>query len=76
MSRDKVLIVPGWSGSGSAHWQTIWEQNHPEYIRVNQQDWRSVQRPDWVQTLDRAVDSVSGNVALVAHSQGCLAVAW
>jgi predicted alpha/beta hydrolase family esterase len=73
---DKVLIVPGWCGSGPTHWQTIWEQNHPDYIRVNQKDWRSVHRPDWVETLDRAVDSISGNVVLVAHSLGCLAVAW
>ena len=76
MSRNKVLIVPGWCGSGPAHWQTIWEQNHPEYIRVSQKDWRSVHRPDWVETLDRAVASVSGNVILVAHSLGCLAVTW
>jgi len=76
MSRNKVLIVPGWYGSGPAHWQTIWEQNHPDYIRVDQKDWRSVHRPDWVETLDRAVGSISGNVVLVAHSLGCLAVAW
>ena len=76
MSRNKVLIVPGWYGSGPAHWQTIWEQNHPEYLRVAQNDWRSVHRPDWVQALDRAVRSASGDVILVAHSLGCLAVAW
>src|SRR5208283_378907 len=76
MSRNNVLIVPGWSGSGPAHWQTIWEQNHPEYLRVAQSDWRSVHRPDWVQALDRSIRSVSGNVTLVAHSLGCLTVAW
>jgi predicted alpha/beta hydrolase family esterase len=76
MSPDKVLIVPGWCGSGPTHWQTIWEQNHPDYVRVNQKDWRSVHRADWVETLDRAVGSISGNVVLVAHSLGCLAVAW
>jgi len=76
MSRSKVLMVPGWHGSGPAHWQTIWEQNHPEYVRVTQKDWRSVHRPDWVQALDRAVLSISGDVVLAAHSLGCLAVAW
>ena len=29
-----ILIVPGWSGSGPSHWQTIWEREHPEYRRV------------------------------------------
>jgi hypothetical protein len=69
-------MVPGWNGSGPTHWQTIWEWNHPEYVRVSQNDWRTVHRPDWVQALDRAILSLSGNVVLVAHSLGCLAVAW
>lgn len=30
MSHVEVVIVPGWNGSGPAHWQTIWEQNHPD----------------------------------------------
>ena len=76
MSRKKVLMVPGWYGSGPGHWQTVWEENHPEYVRVTHNDWRSVHRPDWVQALDRTVLSVSGDVVIVAHSLGCLAVAW
>jgi predicted alpha/beta hydrolase family esterase len=76
MSRNHVLIVPGWYGSGPAHWQTIWERNHPEYVRVTQNDWRTVHRSDWVQALDRAISSLPGNVLLVAHSLGCLVVAW
>ena len=36
MSRSNIVIVPGWNGSGPAHWQTIWERDHPEYVRVTQ----------------------------------------
>jgi predicted alpha/beta hydrolase family esterase len=54
----------------------MWEQDHPEYVRVAQRDWRSVHRPDWVLALDQTVLSLSGDVVLVAHSLGCLAVAW
>jgi predicted alpha/beta hydrolase family esterase len=71
-----VVIVPGWHGSGPAHWQTIWEQNHPEYVRVAHRDWCSTHCPDWVMAVDRAVISSPGDVVLVAHSLGCLAVVW
>ena len=71
-----VLTVPGWSGSGPSHWQTIWEREHPEYRRVEQRNWHNVYRPEWVAGLEQAVLSVSGDVVLVAHSLGCLAVAW
>jgi predicted alpha/beta hydrolase family esterase len=69
-----ILIVPGWSGSGPSHWQTIWEREHPEYRRVEQRNWQNVYRPEWVAGLERAVLSVSGDVVLVAHSfASCLA---
>src|ERR1019366_167567 len=71
-----ILIVPGWSGSGPSHWQTIWEREHPEYRRVEQRNWHNVYRPEWGAGLEQAVLSVSGDVVLVAHSLGCLAVAW
>ena len=76
MADNTVLIVPGWTGSGAAHWQTVWEREHPEYRRVIQRDWHNVHRPDWVAGLEHAIRSVSGEAVLVAHSLGCLAVAW
>lgn len=71
-----VLIVPGWAGSGPLHWQTVWERQHPDYHRVALEDWRSVERADWVAAVERSFRSFSGEVVLVAHSLGCLAVAW
>jgi predicted alpha/beta hydrolase family esterase len=76
VSHNNVVIVPGWHGSGPTHWQTIWQQNHPEYVRVCQKDWQSTHRADWVLAVNRTVLSLSGNVVLVAHSLGCLAVVW
>jgi len=76
MPRNHVVIAPGWHGSGPAHWQTIWEQNHPEYFRVSQRDWRSTHRSDWVEALDQTVLWLAGDIVLVAHSLGCLAVVW
>jgi predicted alpha/beta hydrolase family esterase len=63
-------------GSGPKHWQTYWEQKHLDYRRLALADWRNVHREDWVRALDASLRSLSGDVVLVAHSLGCLAVAW
>jgi predicted alpha/beta hydrolase family esterase len=70
-----VLIVPGYSGSGPEHWQSLWEQAHPEYRRVMQRDWEHPERDEWVSALDAAVAQAGHPVVLVAHSLGCLVVA-
>lgn len=70
-----VLIVPGYTNSGPAHWQTLWQREHPEYVRVEQRDWDYPQRAEWVATLDTAIARAAGQVVLVAHSLGCMTVA-
>ncbi|MBI5876739.1 MAG: serine hydrolase family protein [Chloroflexi bacterium] len=70
-----VLILPGWDNSGPEHWQSLWEAAHPEYRRVQQRDWTTPQRADWVETLGRAVSAHNDDVVLVAHSLGCILTA-
>lgn len=71
-----VLTVPGWTGSGPGHWQSLWERAHPRrFRRVEQADWENPRLDDWIRTLDAAVASAPGPVVLVAHSLGCIAVA-
>lgn len=70
-----VLIVPGWGDSGPRHWQTLWEQSHPEFRRVGQRDWQYPIRSEWVETLDRAIRTAGAPTVVVAHSLGCLAIA-
>ena len=70
-----VLMIPGWNGSGPSHRQSIWEQQHPEYRRVQQDDWHNARRSCWVAGIENAVRSLSGEVIVVAHSLGCIAVA-
>ena len=36
----RVLTVPGWSGSGPGHWQTIWERKNG-HERLSQRDWQN-----------------------------------
>jgi predicted alpha/beta hydrolase family esterase len=72
-----VLIIPGLGDSGPQHWQTLWEASHPEYRRVQQNDWEHPRCRDWTQNIDAAISSAESPVVLVAHSMGCIAtVHW
>ena len=73
---SRVLIVPGWKGSGPNHWQSEWQSRHPEYQRVEQRDWYHVDVEEWVATLHNSIVSSQDPVVLVAHSLGCLTIAW
>jgi serine hydrolase len=70
-----VLMIPGFTGAGPGHWQSIWERAHPEYQRVQQRDWDHPEPTEWVATLDRVVRTTSGRVVLVGHSLGCMVIA-
>ena len=68
-----VLVLPGYQSSGPAHWQSLWQQRHPDYRRVEQADWENPVCADWVEALDAAVRGAGGPVVLAAHSLGCIA---
>ncbi len=70
-----VLVLPGLGNSGPLHWQSIWEQAHPEFVRVQQRDWDNPVCPEWVAAIEAAVQRAGPDVVLVAHSLACLAVA-
>lgn len=70
-----ALIIPGIGNSDQAHWQTIWESTHPEFVRVQQRDWNSPVCYEWVNVLEKAVTEIGESPVLVAHSLGCLCVA-
>lgn len=75
-----ILTVPGLANSGPDHWQTRWEQDRPDCHRVELGMWDRPHRNTWVNQLNLAIHrAASGSgrpVVLVAHSLGCLAVAW
>ena len=74
MTPTSVLILPGWQGSGPEHWQMHWVRQHG-YAVVEQDDWWRPRRGDWLARLDEVVIDAPGQVALVAHSLGCIQVA-
>ena len=75
MSARPVLILPGYDNSGPGHWQSLWEQAHPEYRRVQQRSWTAPVCDDWVTALDAAIAVAAVPPVLVAHSLGCHAIA-
>lgn len=74
--RPTILTVPGLGGSGPSHWQTLWEQSVPGVHRADLGMWNTPHRNSWVTKLDEAIRHAEAPVILVAHSLGCLAVAW
>jgi predicted alpha/beta hydrolase family esterase len=69
-----VLLLPGWQGSGPAHWQMHWARLHGDAV-VEQNDWQHPLRGDWLARLDETVIDAPGPVVFVAHSLGCILVA-
>ena len=73
----KVLVLPGWQGSGPDHWQMRWVAQHG-YTVVDQDDWLRPRRGDWLARLDEVVVDTPGegpDIVLAAPSLGCLQVA-
>jgi uncharacterized protein len=72
----QYLILPGLGNSGPQHWQTYFEQNGPNFIRVQQSEWDSPDCATWIATIDRAVLAYEpSNVVLIGHSLACCTIA-
>ncbi|MBU1365666.1 MAG: alpha/beta hydrolase [Gammaproteobacteria bacterium] len=71
--KQTVLIVPGYLGSGPAHWQSWMERQLPATRRVAGIDWQRPALGRWTDRVEAAIKRADGPVWLVAHSFGCLA---
>ena len=75
MKTASVLLIPGLSNSGPEHWQSLWQAKHPEYHRVQQADWETPRREDWVRTLHACILQIESPVVLAGHSLACATIA-
>ncbi|MEJ7806189.1 MAG: alpha/beta hydrolase [Telluria sp.] len=71
----KVLTLAGLFNSRPQHWQTLWEHQHPDWVRVQHRDWSNPDCHEWVAELDAAIAASDGPPLLVAHSLGAMLVA-
>jgi uncharacterized protein len=74
-----VFLVPGLYDSGPEHWQRHWQRQRGFRV-VEQRDWQTPRRDDWVATIEAAVDAavatgVTGPIVLAGHSLGCTTIA-
>jgi predicted alpha/beta hydrolase family esterase len=69
----QVILAPGLHDSGAGHWQTRWQRAHPEFYRVQQDDWSNPDLPAWASRIDQVRALDPRPALLVAHSFGCLA---
>jgi hypothetical protein len=77
MIRASILMLPGWTNSGPEHWQSHWERAHPEYRRIEQDNWDTPAPEDWLPMIGNAIEQAAPPVVLVAQSLGCIAaVKW
>ena len=74
-AQHRVLLLPGWRNSDNDHWQSRWEIRYG-YERIQQHDWQRPLRGDWTTRLQETVSESDRPVVLVAHSLGCILVAW
>ena len=66
----KILTLPGYCGSGDKHWQSLWEKEFDNIMRVEQDDWNNPQRDQWVDNLNTYIHK-NEKYILVAHSLAC-----
>lgn len=69
----QVILVPGLHNSSPDHWQSLWHQAHPEFYRVEQDDWEDPNLPAWAARLDQVRARDPRPALFIAHSFGCLA---
>lgn len=69
-----IVIVPGLGGSGPDHWQTRWEEKFGA-VRVQHDDPSQPDPVLWAARLEEMIQATPGELVLVAHSLGVLAVA-
>lgn len=75
LEKVTVLMLPGYQNSGPQHWQSLWEQQYPTIIRVQQQSWDMPNCSDWLTTLDQYIKRSPKPVILVGHSCGSTTIA-
>jgi len=71
----QILIAPGFRSSGEDHWQTYWQKENKDYVRIEQNDWYHPVAEEWADTIEKYVRQSSGEVIVVAHSLACIALA-
>ena len=74
--KTKIFNIPGLDNSGPKHWQSVWEKELPNIIRIEQDEWIKPVRTEWVTNIEKELAQHDGDIILTAHSLGCATVAY
>jgi len=70
-----IVNVPGYNNAGPAQWQSLFEKKYVNFQRVQQLDWLSPVREQWIQGIENRIAEIDGDIILVGHSCGAVAIA-
>lgn len=65
-----ILIIPGYKGSSSDHWQTRWEKKLSTARCIKQANWSKPVCKEWVNEVKTAIAQAQKPVVIIAHSLG------
>jgi uncharacterized protein len=68
-----LLILPGYRGSGTDHWQSWLQTQVPTATRIAGIDWDKPILAHWAERVRDALANTPQPLTIVAHSFGCLA---
>jgi predicted alpha/beta hydrolase family esterase len=71
----RLYLVPGLYDSGPQHWQRHWQRDRAARV-IEQRDWQTPTRDEWVRTIEQAISVADEPVVLAAHSLGCATLAY
>lgn len=71
----QLYTLPGFHGSGENHWQTLWEKDNSQVIRIQQTDWDNPVASIWAERVEDYLKQTQKEIVVVAHSLGCLTLA-
>lgn len=74
-SEASILVIPGWSGAGEAHWQSRLIAKLPSAVRVEQADWNYGSLPAAIANIVAAVAKAPKPVVFITHSAGGIVLA-
>jgi len=65
-----TIFIPGYGNSTEGHWQELWHKATKNSYWVEQKDWENPNCEEWVESLNKLIQSLEEPIFLIAHSLG------
>ena len=68
-----LIFAPGLGGGTPKHWYSLWQHKFGG-VRAEQDDWDTPIPEVWAARLQKTIEATPGDLVLVGHSSGSLAI--